>query len=354
MFALDARAGWARVRDSLPAVIQITVTAAASYAFAFFVLGHQAPLIAAIMPISALGLAGDARPFRVLEAVLGMTLGIVLAELLLIGVGGGVLPYALALGLTLAIARFLSPTVQFTISAAIQCTLVMLVPPPDGGYFVRTIDAVVGGVFALLATALLPRDPWRTALRAGRRLVDAHILVLDDLVRALRTGDAEVAAGSLVRARAASSALDEWTTAVDSGVAIARVSPFVRRSRFLLGRQQQMLPPMDLATRNLRMIARRCDYLLGDGVPRPQIADLYVRIAHALGVLRDSLGDVTAAPLARHALLEIAKHDSPRVMMPGAGDSEHNALHATRPYLADLLQATGMSLTEARAALPPL
>ena len=39
-------AGWRRVRDSLPAILQITVTAVAAYAFSRYVLGHEQPLIA--------------------------------------------------------------------------------------------------------------------------------------------------------------------------------------------------------------------------------------------------------------------------------------------------------------------
>ena len=41
-------AGSRRLRDSLPAIVQITVTAVAAYAFAGYVLGHEQPLIAAI------------------------------------------------------------------------------------------------------------------------------------------------------------------------------------------------------------------------------------------------------------------------------------------------------------------
>ena len=97
-----------RVRDSVPAIVQITVTAVAAYAFAYFVLGHDQPLIAAIVAITALGFVRDARPVRVLETVIAMTLGIVLAEVLLLAFGAGVLQYAVALALTLALARLVS------------------------------------------------------------------------------------------------------------------------------------------------------------------------------------------------------------------------------------------------------
>ncbi|HEU4757907.1 MAG TPA: FUSC family protein, partial [Agromyces sp.] len=174
-------AGLRRVRDSLPAILQITVTAVAAYAFSMYVLGHEQPLISAIVAITALGFVRDARPVRVLETAIAMTLGIALAEVLLLTVGAGIVPYAVALAVTLAVARFLSPNAAFAIAAAVQCTLVMLVPAPEGGPFVRTLDGLVGGAFALLATAVIPRDPRRTALRDGRRLLAEHVAVLLEL-----------------------------------------------------------------------------------------------------------------------------------------------------------------------------
>src|SRR4029453_6904992 len=82
-------AGLRRVRDSLPAILQITVTAVAAYAFSRYVLGHEQPLISAIVAITALGFVRDARPVRVLETVIAMTLGIVLPQGLLVVFGAG-------------------------------------------------------------------------------------------------------------------------------------------------------------------------------------------------------------------------------------------------------------------------
>jgi folate-binding protein YgfZ len=210
-------AGSIRLRDSVPAILQITVTAVAAYAFAFFVLGHGQPLIAAIVAITALGFVRDARPVRVLETVVAMTLGIVLAEVLLLAFGAGVWQYALALALTLALARLVSANAAFAIAAAVQCTLVMLVPAPEGGPFVRTLDAVVGGAFALAATAIIPRDPHRAATREGRRLIDEHVAVLGELAEALRSGRTDAAGRALSRARATQPLVEAWMASVDSG-----------------------------------------------------------------------------------------------------------------------------------------
>ncbi|MEJ3403796.1 FUSC family protein [Rathayibacter sp. YIM 133350] len=348
----DVRTSWNRVRDSWPAILQITITALASWAFAHYVLGHPSPLIAAIMVISALGFVRDARPVRVLETVLGMTLGIALAEALLLAFGGGLLQYGIALALTLLVARFLSETGAFAVAAAVQCSLVMLTPPPLGGPFTRTIDAVVGGVFALLATALIPRDPRRAATRAGRRLLAEHEAVFGDLATALRSGSADDAAEALTRARSLDALAAEWSSAVESGRAIARISPFLRRSRFDLERQAGMLAAIDLCTRSLRVLARRTVYVARDGAPRPAIADLFERVGTTMGLVQASLADVAQQPVARASLSAIAVHLDPVAMLPSGAFADRNLVQAVRPYIVDALSATGLDADDARAMLP--
>ncbi|WP_437383724.1 FUSC family protein [Plantibacter flavus] len=343
---------WHRLVGSIPAVLQVSVTAIAAYAFAHYVLGHAVPLLAVTVTISSLGFVRDARPIRVLETAVGMSVGIALAEVLLLGFGQGTWQLAIALVLTLLVARFLSPAASFAIAAAVQSVLVMLLPVPDGGPFVRTLDGLIGGVFALIATALIPRDPRRGARRDGQRLIDEHVRTLASLVAALRLGDVEEADRALARARATQPALESWRATLDSGLAIARISPFLRGAVFDLDRQRTMLSGMDLATRNLRVIARRIDYVSRDGAARPVLADLLARVSVALGVLSQSIGDVAQQPVARQSLLEIAKHLDPVAMLPDSSVSEQALVLVVRPYLVDLLTATGVSTSDAQAALP--
>lgn len=343
---------WNRVLESTPAILQVTITAVASYAFAHFVLGHAAPLLSVTVAVSSLGFVRDARPVRVLETAVGMSVGIALAEVLLIAFGQGVWQLGVALFVTLVVARFLSPAASFAIAAAVQSALVMLLPVPDGGPFVRTLDGLVGGVFALVATALIPRDPRRAALRDGRKLLDEHVSTLASLVAALRLGDVEEADRALGRARGTQPALDAWRGTLDSGIAIAKLSPFLRRSRFDLERQRTILAGAELATRNLRVIARRIDYVLRDGKPRPEAADLLARISVAIGILGQSLGDIAQQPVARQTLVEIAKHLDPSATLHAAPVSEQNLILGLRPYVVDLLTATGMSTPDAQATLP--
>ena len=55
-----------RVGASVPAALQITIAATASYLLASSVLGHAIPVVAVTVTITALGFARDARPRRVI------------------------------------------------------------------------------------------------------------------------------------------------------------------------------------------------------------------------------------------------------------------------------------------------
>ena len=349
------RADWLRLRDSAPAIAQIVIASVASFLLAQLLLHQSSPLIAAIIPITSLGFVGDARPVRVLETALAMTLGITLAEALVLGAGQNVWSFALALVGTLALARFVSAKAAFAISAAVQCTLVMLSPAPDGGPFIRSVDALIGGAVAILATALLPRNPWGAAVRSGRRLLHAHVMVFGQLAQALREADPELASAALARARGTTAQVDEWRDAVDSGRAIAQVSPWLWTRRSEFARLAAMVEPIDLATRGLRVIARRSDYLVSLGVAQPELAEVLERFGRAIDELGASIAEYTEAPIARNELLELAKRlNTPTVFGRETSVYEANVIHAARPYVSDALTATGLSLDQARAALSPI
>jgi uncharacterized membrane protein YgaE (UPF0421/DUF939 family) len=343
-----------RLGTSLPAILQITVAALVAYLIARELLGHAVPLLAVTVSLSSLGFVRDARPVRVLETAFGMTLGIAVAEAVVLAFGQGVVQLAVVLAMTLAIARLLSPSAGFAIAAAIQSVLVSLLAAPDGGPFVRVVDGVVGGAVALLATALIPRDPRRAALREAHAVFAEFLAVTSSLVAALRFADRGEAEGALARARGTQPFIDSWRAALDSARAIVRVSPFVRRHAAELNRQAVALDGMDLAVRNLRVVTRRIDFVGRDGRPRLAVADLVARIATAVTLLDASFDDIEQLPLARQTLEQLASHLAPGDVLEEAEPaSEQTLVMALRPLVVDLLVAAGTPVGEAQALLPP-
>ncbi|NRD26848.1 FUSC family protein [Frigoribacterium sp. VKM Ac-2836] len=349
--AFDLRDATARTIASGPAVVQIVLAVVGAYAITHYGLGHAIPLLAVTITISSLGLARDARPRRVLENAVGVLIGIALSEVLLMVVGKGLWQIALVLFVTLSVARFFSPSSAFAAAAATQSMLVMLLPDPDGGAFVRSIDGAVGGAVALLVTAIVPRDPVGLARHDARRLFDEVDRAFASLVSALRTDDAPRADDALERLRSTQPVLDDWSSTLESAQSIARLSPFLRSRLPDLVQQAAVRRYVDLAVRNLRVVARRLDTQLGDGVDRSALADLLDSTARAVAVLGRSVHDVEQRPVAREALSAVARRLDPTVVLPGAPVTEAMVVLMMRPLLVDLLMATGLDHDDARARL---
>ena len=341
---LDARVAARRALASAPAAFQIVVAATAAYAVAHYLFGHAVPLVAVTVTISILGFARDARPRRVLESVIGILVGITLAEILLLLVGTGIWQIALVLFATLLVARLVSPSNAFAVAAGVQSMLVMLLPPPDGGVFVRSIDGIIGGVLALAVTALIPRDPRRLAQADTRTLHSILTEALGSVVEALRRADEPAASLALERLRRTQAVIDEGSASLETAIAVARISPFLRRHLPALRRQAALNTGLDLAARHLRLITRRIDFLVRDGVERPELATLVQRVRAGLDGLPDS----------REALVELAAELDPAIALPGADMTDSIIVHLLRPLVVDLLVATGMPLEEARGLLPPV
>ncbi len=347
---VDPRAALARVRESVIPIVQIVVATTAAYAFASIVLQHGAPILAAAVTISSLGLVRDARPERILRSALGMLLGIAVAEVFLLIVGPGWWQLAVTLAAALFLGRLLSREPSFAIAAAIQGTIVMILP--IGAPFVKLLDGVVGGVAALLVTALIPRNPLAASRRDGHRLLDGFQSAAAAVVQGLRRGDRLRAERGLEKARGLQPLLTDWRMSLESGIAIARVSPFLSRQRSELKRQERMLRYLDLAIRNLRVVSRHVRYQCDDGAARPVLADILSELMQAARSLGDSLDDIADEPAAREALRAVASRLDPTQLPAGASVGDQGIVSALRPLAVDLLVASGMPQAEARAAIP--
>ena len=109
---------------------------------------------------------------------------------------------------------------------------------------------------------------------------------------------------------------------------------------------------MDLATRNLRVVARRVVYLCDDGAARPVAADVLGELGRSCELIGQSLEDISLQPVARETLRAVASRLDPAALLPGGALGDHNLIAAMRPLAVDLLVATGMDAVDARACVP--
>ena len=203
-----ARAGWSRVRSSVGQAALVAVCAVGAYWFAEAVLGHQQPLFASTALLIALGFQREPKLRKVAEVAVGCTVGILIGDLLMVGLGRGLWQASVVLFVSVMVARFLDSGATFTMQMSLQSVLVVLLPIGAGGPFVRSQDAIVGGVLALLVTFLSPQDVRRPAVRQLGGLYDSIATVLRDLSRALREDDSRTAWMALVASRGTHTTLE--------------------------------------------------------------------------------------------------------------------------------------------------
>lgn len=343
-----------RVIESAPAILQIVLAATASFAFAHLVLGHANPIFSVTVAITALGFTRDARPRRILSTATGMIVGIALSEVLLVLIGPGLWQMSMVLLIALTAARFITGSAAFALTVGIQAMLVYIMPAPEGGAFIRSLDGVIGGITALLFTAIIPRDPRGLAAKDASKLFDIFLDSLDALKLAVRNVDVAIVDEALTRVRRSQPLVDNWRMSLDSAIAISRISPFLRKYRDELSGQVRLMRGMDLATRNLRVVVRRVDFLVRDGVARPYLADLFEQISDATKLLAQGLESAESLHDAQEAFAEIIHQLDPKKFGIADQIREASVLLLLRPLLVDLLCASGMSEDDARAELPAI
>lgn len=351
---LDVRMAGQRVWGSLPAIGQILVAVAAAYSIAHWGFGHAVPILAVTLTINALGLTRDARPIRVAESVIGIVLGVALSDGLSLLVGKGLWQLIVVLAVVFVVGRIVSSNVSFAVAAAVPSALVVLLPIPPGGPFGRTLDALVGGVVALLVTALIPRDPTRASRRDGRLLFSVLEESTGSIIDGLREADSAAGELALTRLRRTQPLIDNWSTSLDTALSVSRISPFLRRRLPELQRDARVLAAADLSARHLRTLARRVEFLVRDGERRPALADLVQQVQTSLVLLGRELDDLQLAGQARSVLSDVARRLDPAVIDPDAGVTDAAIVLMLRPLVVDLLVGGGMSAEDARELLPTI
>ena len=354
-----ARAGWSRVRSSVGQAALVAVCAVGAYWFAEAVLGHQQPLFASTALLIALGFQREPKLRKVAEVAVGCTVGILIGDLLMVGLGRGLWQASVVLFVSVMVARFLDSGATFTMQMSLQSVLVVLLPIGTGGPFVRSQDAVVGGVLALLVTFLSPQDVRRPAVRQLGGLYDSIATVLRDLSRALREDDSRTAWMALVASRGTHTTLEALRKELRVTHEQTVFNPLHRSSRSFVDDAVNAADRSDLAVRSLRIVARRVVSVLDEGVfdDRERLAAWFDDAADAVEILHRSLVEPQAE--GRHRSLSVARDAlgaSASALDPhqlGGGSVHGEALvMLLRPMMVDLIEATGAEHDEARAYLP--
>jgi uncharacterized membrane protein YgaE (UPF0421/DUF939 family) len=338
-----------RLLASAVPITQCAVAAGLAWFVAHDLVGHDRPFFAPIAAVICLGVSLGSRLRRVAELMVGVSVGLLVGDVLVSWIGSGAWQITLVVLLAMTVAVFADGATLLIAQAGSSAVLVATLLPPGGTAGLdRALDALIGGAVGLLVAAVLPTDPVGPVRKQARELLDEIGAVLTETAEALRTRDAEAAAAALRRARASQPLVDGVRGALRGGHEATRVAPVLRRRRRVLNKFTELAERADYAMRNARVLARRVFTALGDDEPAaPELADLVSQLAGAVGALTAELGRDGERARAREAVLEVAAEARELEQRWTAGPSEAVILAQVRSIALDLMQATGLSRAEA-------
>jgi uncharacterized membrane protein YgaE (UPF0421/DUF939 family) len=337
-----------RLKLSWRAILQAGVAAGLAWVIATDVLGHKQPFFAPVAAIITLGLTISQRGRRAVEVAVGVAIGIAVGDLLVLAIGVGAAQLALVVMLSISLAIFLGSGQMLANQAAVSAALVATIQPPTHGVtFARFLDALVGGAVAVIVSGLLlPADPLRTVRRAARPVLDELAATLDDIAVAILERDRSLAEAALVRARGIEELIVEFADAVSVSRETTRYAPPRRRFRGRVEDYAGVATRIDLAVRNVRVLARGTirAVRLNENVP-PEVAEAVRDLAVAVRAFSEAAEseefDAVREPALRAATV------ATRVLEDTGNLSVSVIVGQVRSTATDLLAGTGLSHDEA-------
>jgi uncharacterized membrane protein YgaE (UPF0421/DUF939 family) len=342
------RTRFERLRNAWRSLVQTAAAGTAAYLIATEVVGHSQPFFAPIAAIITLGITVGQRRRRAVELALGVAVGIAVADTLVYLIGPGVVTLAIVVILAQAAALLLGSGQILASQAAVSAVLVAVLPSAGGFSGARFVDALIGGGVALLANSLLlPADPVKLVRRAAAPVLEGLADALRAIAEAIEARDEESAERALLRARA----LDALEADLEDAVAVsretARYAPARRRSRGTVDFYAEASAQIDLAIRNVRVLARGVlrGARLDENLP-PAVADAVRDLAEACLALREALDDPERADAVRTPAVHAAA-TATRVLEQTGNLSVTVVVGQVRSTAVDLLRGSGLSYEEA-------
>jgi uncharacterized membrane protein YgaE (UPF0421/DUF939 family) len=342
-----------RLQLAWRSILQAGIAAGLAWVIATDLFGHEQPFFAPVAAIITLGLTISQRGRRAVEVAIGVAVGIAVGDLLVLAIGVGAAQLALVVMLAMSIAMFLGSGQMMASQAAVSAALVATIQPPTNGVtFARFLDALAGGVVALIVSGLvLPANPVRMVRGAAKPVLEELAATLDDIAAAILERDRGRAERALLRARAMNHELERFADAVNVSRETTRYAPPRRRFRGQVEDYADAAGRIDLAVRNVRVLARGAirAVRLDENMP-PQTAEAVRELAaaaRAFAAALDGSGDYSEV---RAAALRAAA--TATLVLESTGNlSVSVVVGQVRSTATDLLAATGMSHDDASEAV---
>ena len=326
--------------------------AALAWSTWILVLGRERRVVAAIAAVISVGAVTGQTLRRAAEWIMGIAVGLAVADLIMLVVGTGPVQTGVMVGLAMAIALLIRGGALFWTEVGVSAVLVAgLDPSTHGASPDRFLEALVGGGVALAVSAAFPSNPILRVKKAAQPILGDLAAVYRDVAAALIGGDLQMAQRALSEARLIDGRVSQLREELDSGYQIARYAPPRRRHLRPLGYYATAADHLDFAVRNTRVLARAAVTLLDErGAAPGPLAEALLELALATEALAGYLEKPDQLLDAR--LFALGAAGEAISALATSNDLETSALVGQiRSTAIDLLGAAGMDSSEALQAL---
>jgi uncharacterized membrane protein YgaE (UPF0421/DUF939 family) len=337
-----------RLRAGLWTIAQTSISVGAAWAIARQV--NSSPFFAPISAVVSLAATRGQRTRRAIELVLGVAVGIGVADLIVKALGTSTPVLMLVVALAMGTALLVGGGTLLVSQAGVSAVFVTTVAQPHN--FTRFIDALIGGAVALLVSqVLLPRDPVAAVTNAAHALGERLGRALRETAAALETGDVDRARAALEIARGADTELADLADAVEIARETVSVRPPVWRARERLPLYAGAVAQLDYAVRDTRVLARRAVAVVRRRGAAPRdLAAAVALLADAVDELVRHLDDPSAETASRRLALDAARRAT-AVLAEDHGLHTSALVAQVRSTAVDLLRGSGLTEDEATTAL---
>lgn len=300
-------ASLARLRAAWWPVVQASIASGLAWWITHDVLGHPQPFFAPIAAAISLSAVVGRRWRNAVQMMLGVTLGIVLAEGTVALFGTGVLPLTGSVLIAMAAGVLLSPMPMFVNQSAASAILVVALR--TGGIAgERLIDAWIGGGCALLISLLLfPPHPLPLLARSIRAALRQVASALAGAAEALASGRPSDADTTMAITQSVHDRLAQLTQARAAASDIVRVAPLRRGNRHDIERADMRAAHVGLlANTSLTLIRLTAAVLESGEQPPPRLTQELAELAESTATLARGATPVERERV-RESVMAIAK-----------------------------------------------
>lgn len=326
-------------------LLQATAAATLAWVIAVRVGEHDDPFFAPIAAAIALNASRGERGTTAVRLLTGVVVGIVVGEVTVAALGGGVGSLAMALFVAVVTAHFLGGNRLILNQAAASAILTVAVADGEAGLD-RLLDALIGAGVALLFTQVLfSPEPVALVRRAEARALAGMASGLELTASALERDDDDRVDQATTRLRGVRDELAELGRLRRASTRIVRHSLIWRTRMAPVVHENENAGHLDLLGGSCVLLARTSSEA---GLPERRV------LASCMRDLSGALADLAADPgdrPTRQGAVDRALGVARRLARGGALADAPAALLAVHMVIGDLMVFAGVDEDEARAAI---